>query len=64
VKATIHRVIGIPKTGRRGLIFFQGGNGIAGDAISSGINADRYAVQANATVINIEHRMAPETRSP
>jgi acetyl esterase/lipase len=37
---------------------------VAGDTISSSINCDRYAVETNATVINIHYGMAPESRSP
>jgi len=57
-------MIGRPKTGRRALVYFHGGHGISGNVETGAIDCDRYAVEADATVINVGYRLAPEARSP
>ena len=46
------------------MVFFHGGGGIFSTAEEYKPFASRYAVECDATVFNVEYRLAPEHKSP
>jgi len=56
VDAYVHKVKEV--TSSRGtLVFFHGDYGFTGDLLTDAITCDRYAYEANVTVINVNYRL-------
>ena len=46
------------------MVFFHGGGGCLGSAEQNKTHCNRYAVEGNCTVINVDYRVAPEHKAP
>ena len=65
-RAFVHRVKGKQgeAKGRPCMLYFHGGGGILGSADASKQICNRYAVEGNCTVVNVDYRLAPECKAP
>jgi len=63
-KAFVIREKGKPKTNRPCLIEFHGGAAIAGTAQQGNTFCARFAVECDATIVNVDYRLAPEHKAP
>jgi len=63
-KALVHRIKGPPQKKQKALIFFHGGGVVFGTRFSEAVTCDRYAIESNAVVINVDYRLAPENPLP
>jgi acetyl esterase/lipase len=66
VKAYVHQVKRHleDKTSRPCMIYFHGGGGVLGSAEANKTHCNRYAVEGDCTVINVDYRLAPENKAP
>jgi len=64
VPAYIHRVKSAPRTNRPTLVFYHGCGGIAGSVRSYAYMVNRYAVEADVTIVSVDYRLAPESKAP
>lgn len=62
--ASIHRVKGKPVQNRRCIVYFHGGRNVFGSAEDYEAIVNRFAVESDSTVINVNFRTCPETKFP
>ena len=64
MSALVHRVKDQPRQGRKLLIYFHGGHLLSGSAEDYTQIVNRYAVECDCTILNVNYRLAPEYKAP
>ena len=62
--ALFHRVNGRPNKNRRCFIHFHGGGAIMGSPEAFKAATSRYAFEADANIISVSYRLAPDGKAP
>jgi acetyl esterase len=64
VPAIIHRPRNLPKNKSPCMIYYHGGGGFAGSARGYLTIVNRYALEGEMVVLNVDYRLAPEHKAP